>query len=132
MIYNKNAPRLVMCVILKVFNSVGKFMFFAKNAKRCMSIVDAAASIEKRSAKRDTLTGPRGVTVDLNGNILVADDNCRVCMFDQYGVYIRNLLSEEDSVKHPEAVRCSPRGYLAVTEWNANNMCAVKMFNMYE
>jgi len=92
----------------------------------------AAGTIERTSTKRRTLKGPRGVTVDLNGNILVADDCGRICMFDETGTYVRNLLSEEDSVKYPDAIECSSHGYLAVTEWNANNMCAVKMFNMYE
>jgi DNA-binding beta-propeller fold protein YncE len=80
------------------------------------------------------LRGPRGLTVDLRGNILVADDCCRICMFDSNGRYVRNLLTDEDWVKYPEAVHCSRvgSGLLAVTEWNPNNMNAVKVFTLYE
>lgn len=80
------------------------------------------------------LRGPRGLTVDLRGNILVADDCSRVCMFNSGGRYVRNLLTHEDSVKYPEAVHCSRSGsgLLAITEWNPNNMYSVKVFNLYE
>lgn len=80
------------------------------------------------------LRGPRGLTVDLRGNILVADDCSRVCMFSSTGRYVRNLLTDEDLVKYPEAVHCSRSGtgLLAITEWNPNNMYAVKVFTLYE
>lgn len=113
---------------IKVFDASGKFLFYSSEAMRKPS----ADVIGERTVKRRKLRGPRGVTVDLKGNILVADDCCRVCMFDSNGRYVRNLLTEEDSVKFPEAVHCSRGGLLAVTEWNPSNMFAVKMFNMYE
>jgi len=80
------------------------------------------------------LRGPRGVCVDLRGNILVADDCSRVCMFDSAGRYVRNLLTDEDQVKFPEAIHCSRSGsgLMALTEWNPNSMFAVKVFTLYE
>lgn len=113
---------------IKVFDASGKFLFYSSEAMRKPS----GDVIGERTVKRRKLRGPRGVAVDLKGNILVADDCCRVCMFDSSGRYVRNLLTEEDSVKFPEAVHCSRGGLLAVTEWNPSNMFAVKMFNMYE
>jgi hypothetical protein len=53
-------------------------------------------------------------------------------MFDGAGKYVRNLLTEEDLVKYPEAIATSSDGRMAVTEWNPNNMFAIKMFNLYE
>ena len=88
----------------------------------------------KRGSGGAHLRGPRGLTVDLRGNILVADDCSRVCMFNSAGRYVRNLLTDEDSVKYPEAVQCSRSGtgLLAITEWNPNSMYAVKVFTLYE
>lgn len=113
---------------IKVFDPSGKFLFYTTDAMRRPS-VDLPSD---RKVKRRTLKGPRGIAVDLNGNMLVADDCCRVCMFDSSGRYLRNLLNEEDSVKYPEAIECSRKGLLAVTEWNPNNMFAIKVFTMYE
>jgi len=88
----------------------------------------------RRQKRGGRLRGPRGLTVDLRGNILVADDCSRVCMFNSSGRYVRNLLTDEDAVKYPEAVHCSRSGsgLLAITEWNPNNMYAVKVFTLYE
>lgn len=88
----------------------------------------------RRQKRGGRLLGPRGLTVDLRGNILVADDCSRVCMFNSSGRYVRNLLTDEDSVKYPEAVHCSRSGsgLLAITEWNPNSMYAVKVFTLYE
>jgi len=88
----------------------------------------------RRQKRGGRLLGPRGLTVDLRGNILAADDCSRVCMFNAAGRYVRNLLTDEDSVKYPEAVHCSRSGsgLLAITEWNPNNMYAVKVFTLYE
>lgn len=85
-----------------------------------------------RRPSKYKLRGPRGVCTDFHGNILVADDCSRVCMFDGAGKYVRNLLTEEDFVKYPEAIATSSDGRMAVTEWNPNNMFAIKMFNLYE
>ena len=122
---------------VKAFDASGQFMFYASEAATRRASMDMFAyssgtGIERRYVKRRKLKGPRGLTVDPKGSILVADDCSRVCMFDPAGNYIRNLLTEEDSVKYPEAVHCSPSGLLAVTEWNPNNMFAVKMFNLFE
>jgi len=89
---------------------------------------------QRRVGVGGRLRGPRGLTVDLRGNVLVADDCSRVCMFNSAGRYVRNLLTDEDSVKYPEAVHCSRSGtgLLAITEWNPNNMYAVKVFTLYE
>jgi hypothetical protein len=83
--------------------------------------------------KRGRLKAPRGIAIDhRQGNVIVADDRSRVCMFSSGGAYIRNLLTEDDSVKFPEAIECSKSGLLAVTEWSPNNAFAVKLFNLYE
>lgn len=113
---------------IKVFDPSGKFLFYATDATRRPS-VDPPTD---RKVRRRALKGPRGIAVDPSGNVLVADDCCRVCMFDSFGGFVRNLLTEDDSVKYPEAVGCSSRGLLAVTEWNPNNMFAIKVFSMYE
>jgi tripartite motif-containing protein 2/3 len=119
---------------VKIFDASScKFIYKVDDSMRRTPSQDLILSTSKISKpKGRTLKAPRGVTVDLSGNILVADDCGRICMFDSEGVYVRNLLTEDDFVKYPEAVHCSRRGFLAVTEWSANNMCAVKMFNMYE
>jgi hypothetical protein len=72
------------------------------------------------------------VSVDMKGNILVADEYSRICMFDSAGKFVRNVLTDEDAIKFPEVVLCDSRGLLAVTEFNLNNMFAVKVFKLYE
>ena len=115
---------------VKVFDPQGHFMHMSSDAQRPR--VGDVTRHKHKSAKTSRLKGPRGVAVDMKDNIVVADDCGRVCLLDQVGKYVRNLLTEEDTVKYPEAVATSDAGYLAITEWNPNNMFAVKVFNMYE
>ena len=135
---------------VKAFDSSGRYLYTAaetSSVRRQSSVFDVAgacsavsiaasaavAAAADRKLRRRKLKGPRGLSVDQRGNLLVADDCGRVSMFDGEGQYVRNLLTEEDFVKYPEAVHCSPRGgLLAVTEWNPNNMFAVKVFSLYE
>lgn len=118
---------------VKAFDPSGRFLFSASETGVRRASLDLAFDGQPdRKTKRRRLKGPRGLSVDLKGNILVADDCSRVCMFDGAGKYVRNLLTEEDSVKYPEVVHCSSKGLLAVTEWNPANMYAVKVFKLYE
>jgi len=123
---------------IKAFDISGRFLYCASEAVRRASsdVISLQAASDRKQqsiAKRRKLKAPRGISVDpLHGHVIVADDRSRVCMFDAGGRYVRNLLTDEDSVKYPEAVHCSQSGLLAVTEWNPNNMFAVKLFNLYE
>lgn len=117
---------------IKAFDPSGRFLFASSETGVRRASLDLAFDAPDRKTKRRRLKGPRGLSVDLKGNILVADDCSRVCMFDGAGKYVRNLLTEEDSVKYPEVVHCSQKGLLAVTEWNPANMYAVKVFKLYE
>jgi len=97
----------------------------------------AAGGVGKHQAsaasKRRRLKGPRGIAVEhRQRHVIVADDRSRVCLLSPSGQYVRNLLTEDDSVKYPEAIDCSRSGLLAVTEWNQNNAFAIKLFNLYE
>ena len=111
----------------KVFNTEGNFLFKSGEISRHSEYI-----FENKRKRGRKLRAPRGITVDLRGNIIVADDNCRVCMFDCEGKYLRNILTDEDSVKFPEALATNSLGNLAVTEWNPHNMFSVKVFNLYE
>lgn len=111
---------------VKIFDVRGEFMYISSESYRRPS-----HDIVKRQ-KRRRLKGPRGIAVDIRDNILVADDSGKICLFDSSGRYIRNLLTDEDSIKYPEALAANKQGYLAVTEWNPNNMYAIKIFSMYE
>ena len=113
---------------IKVFDPSGRFIFQTSAVRKKPSFDYG----EIRKSRRKKLKGPRGLCVDHKGNILVADDYSRVCMFDDSGNFLRNLLTEDDTVKYPEALGCSRFGQIAVTEWNPNNMLSVKLFNMYE
>ena len=113
---------------IKVFDVNGEFLF--RNGDSGVPVMNQYGVEKKRLRHR--LKGPRGVAVDLKGNILVADDNSRVCMFSSQGRYVRNVLTEEDSVKYPEGLATNNSGILAVTEWNPSNMFAIKIFRLYE
>ena len=115
---------------VKVFDAQGHFMHMSSDSPRTR--VSDVSRHKHKGMKTSRLKGPRGVAVDLKDNIVVADDCGRVCLLDKVGKYVRNLLTEEDTVKFPEALASSRAGLLAVTEWNPNNMFAVKVFNMYE
>ena len=132
-----------------MFDSSGRLLFISSEAinrrpsladtARRSSIIDTAAIAGALGGasgagrrQRTTLRGPCGVTVDPVGNILVADDCCRIAMFDECGTYVRNLLGEEDAIRYPDSIRCSRGGRLAVTEWNTSSAWAMKMFSLYE
>lgn len=126
---------------IKAFDSNGsRFLFRCDVTTAGAPSLTSLISTEQKTRTRHRhraggrLKGPRGVCVDMRGNILVADDCCRVCMFDSTGRYVRNLLTDEDLVKYPEAVHCSRSGsgLMALTEWNPNSMFAVKVFTLYE
>ncbi len=112
----------------KVFDINGRYMFKSSEIRKQAE----HSFIFESKRKRRKLRAPRGIAVDLRGNILIADDNCRVCMFDSQGKYVRNILTDEDSVKFAEALSTNDNGTLAVSEWNPNNMFAVKLFSLYE
>ncbi len=113
----------------KVFDINGHYMFRSSEIRRGTS---NEAILFENKRKRRKLRSPRGISIDLKGNILVADDNSRVCMFDCRGKYVKNVLTDEDSVKYAEGVATNMSGLLAVTEWNPSNMFAVKVFSLYE
>jgi DNA-binding beta-propeller fold protein YncE len=99
----------------------------------CAAAAAAAGGKTSAAGKRRRLKGPRGIAIECRQrHVIVADDRSRVCMFSSGGQYVRNLLTEDDSVKYPEAIECSRSGLLAVTEWNQNNAFAIKLFNLYE
>ena len=113
---------------VKVFDINGTFKY---KTSRLRVHTEGTFNFEnKRRHKK--LKAPRGVAVDPKGNILVADDHGRVSMFTSQGKYIKNVLTEEDTVKFPEGLATNSTGYLAVTEWNPHNMFAIKVFAMYE
>ena len=112
---------------IKVFDAQGNYMFRTSESRHKGPDVSMGMSCKKRGLK-----APRGICTDLKGHILVADDRSRVCLFDSAGKYIRNLLTEDDKVKYPEALAMSSRGQLAVTEWNPNNMYSIKVFDLYQ
>ncbi len=114
----------------KVFDVNGQYLYRSSDIRRASVVGESFAFESKR--KRRKLRGPRGIAIDLKCNILVADDNSRVCMFDSLGKYKRNVLTDEDSVKFAEGVATNNKGHLAVTEWNPSNMFAVKVFSLYE
>ena len=119
---------------IKVFNKHGEFLFSNRGVSQ--TSLDGF----DMSGKNRRLKGPRGVAVDPKGNILVADDSSRVCMFDSRGRYIRNVLTEEEHVKlsdeehvkFVEGMAMNRYGVLALTECNPTQMFAVKVFNIYE
>lgn len=128
---------------VKAFDATGSRFLFrcdvttAGGAPSLMSLITGEQKTRSRFRRHrpgGRLKGPRGVCVDLRGNIMVADDCSRVCMFDSNGRYVRNLLTDEDLVKFPEAVHCSRSGtgLMALTEWNPNSVFAVKVFTLYE
>lgn len=108
---------------IKVFNSNGEFLFTNRGV--------SASAIEGLDNKNRRLKSPRGVAIDPKGNILVADDNNRVCMFDCGGKYMRNILTEDEHVKYVEGLATNAEGDLALTECNPTNMIAVKVFHVY-
>ena len=113
---------------MKVFDIRGEFMnVYLSDSQRRQSTEGG-----KPNKKRGKLKGPRGIAVDIKDNTIVADDSGKVCLFDPKGTYARNLLTDEDTVKYPEAIATNRYGRLAVTEWNTNNMFSIKVFHMYE
>nr|XP_039259638.1 tripartite motif-containing protein 3-like [Styela clava] len=76
------------------------------------------------------LQGPRGVCVDENDNILVADCwNHRVDLFTPDGVFKKHIVTDVDGLHFPEAVALTAVGKLVLSE---DYSWSVKMFSLPE
>ncbi|XP_035671518.1 tripartite motif-containing protein 3-like [Branchiostoma floridae] len=63
------------------------------------------------------LDQPKGLCVDPEGRILVADSgNKRVALFDGSGVFLKNVATEGDGLKEPHALYASRDGKVVVTD----------------
>jgi len=73
---------------------------------------------------------PRGLCVDQEGSVIVADrNNDRVCQLTLGGRFVRHLLTRDDGLRAPYAVAISVSGQLVVTE-SGSNRAAVKVFQI--
>lgn len=100
--------------VLKVFDSKGQFI----------------RKIGMEGSGAGQLKFPRGVCVDQQGNIVVADrNNDRISMFAGSGRFVRHLLTKDDGLKAPYAVGITIAGQLVVTE-SGNNRAALKVFQL--
>lgn len=73
---------------------------------------------------------PRGVCVDQQGNVIVADrNNDRVSMFSESGRFLCNLLTKDDGLKAPYGISITIAGQLAITE-SGNNRAGFKVFQL--
>lgn len=105
---------------------------FDISSGRLMASMRRTISSTGGPRKSTKLRSPKGVCTDHRaGHILVADEFSRVCMFDTQFEYVRNLLTEQDHIKFPEALDINKYGQLAVTEWSPSNMCALTVFSIY-
>ncbi|XP_061194106.1 tripartite motif-containing protein 3-like [Saccostrea echinata] len=85
---------------VKVFNEHGNFKF----------------SFGQFGRQEGAFKSPYGVTSDGEGNIIVADHyNDRVALFSSKGEFLRNLVSAEDGLLHPQGVGLSSDMHLFVT-----------------
>jgi hypothetical protein len=110
---------------VKMFNAEGCYIK-SSSVSKCQQ--PGGSLIESKVKK---LKSPRGVAIDMMGNLLITDDHSRVTLFNKELVYQQSLLNYKDGVKFPEAVATNDSGRLAVTEWNPNQMFAVKVYNIY-
>ena len=108
---------------VKVFNAEGCFL--RESASKASRFGSSGES------KKNKVKSPRGVAIDMVENLLVTDDHSRVALFNQETMFEQNLLEYKDCVRYPEAVAANNEGKLAITEWNPNQMFAVKVYNMY-
>ena len=73
---------------------------------------------------------PRGVVIDNEGNVLVADrNNDRISQFNMYGRFLGHVLTKEDGVRDPYGLGMSITRNLVITESSADR-AALKMFMM--
>ena len=73
---------------------------------------------------------PRGLCVDQEGSLIVADrNNDRVSQLTLAGRFVRHLLTKDDGVRAPYAVAITAGGQLVVTE-SGNNRAAIKLFQI--
>jgi len=73
---------------------------------------------------------PRGLCVDQEGSVIVADrNNDRVSQVSLAGRFLRHLLTKDDGLRAPYAIAISAAGQLVVTE-SATNRAAVKLFQI--
>jgi len=73
---------------------------------------------------------PRGLCIDHEGSVIVADrNNDRVSQLTMGGRFLRHLLTKEDGLRAPYAVAINDAGLLVVTE-SGNNRAAVKLFQI--
>jgi len=73
---------------------------------------------------------PRGLCVDQEGSVIVADrNNDRVSQVTLAGRFVRHLLTKEDGLREPYAVALTAAGQLVVTE-SGNNRAAIKLFQI--
>ena len=73
---------------------------------------------------------PRGVCVDQESTVIVADrNNDRVSQVTLTGRFVRHLLTRDDGVRAPYAVAITATGQLVVTE-SGNNRAAIKLFQI--
>lgn len=69
--------------------------------------------------------GPQGLAVDKHGYIFVADSaNNRVKVLDENGNFIKNILTEKDSLERPQSLEIDRSGYIVVCEYGG----CVKLF----
>ncbi|XP_062567525.1 tripartite motif-containing protein 2-like [Saccostrea cucullata] len=85
---------------VKVFNEHGNFKF----------------AFGQFGRQEGAFKSPHGVTSDGEGNIIVADHyNDRVALFSKRGEFLRNIVSAEDGLLHPQGVALSGDMHLFVT-----------------
>ena len=83
------------------------------------------------SGAEDRIKDPRGITIDVHGNIVVAEwGGNRISMFSPDGRFIRHLLAEEE-IKYPWGVAASDSGLLLMSEQKLNAKPALKMYQCY-
>jgi tripartite motif-containing protein 2/3 len=97
-------------------------------------VFDSKGQFVRKIGSEGVATGqfkfPRGVCVDQQGNIIVADrNNDRVCMFNDSGRFMCNLLTKDDGVKAPYGISITIAGHLVITE-SGNSRAAVKVFQL--
>ena len=73
---------------------------------------------------------PRGLCVDQEGTVIVADrNNDRVSQLTLNGRFIRHLLTKDDGLRAPYAVAITAAGQLVITE-SGSNRAAIKLFQI--
>ncbi|XP_078578174.1 E3 ubiquitin-protein ligase TRIM32-like [Branchiostoma floridae x Branchiostoma japonicum] len=73
------------------------------------------------------LDQPKGLCVDPEGRILVADSgNKRVALFDGSGVFLKNVATEGDGLKEPHALYASRDGKVVVTDIGTHSVHVIE------